>query len=80
VFAVDGDIVDTIKDEGHTGRFNHFQALATAVSGTVGLGNIAMVAVDISIGGPGATFRTNIVGLLGMSSKFVACTLGVNYR
>lgn len=62
------------------GEVNHFQALATAVSGTVGLGNIAMVAVAISIGGPGATFWMIIAGLLGMSSKFVECTLGVKYR
>ncbi|WP_440879610.1 alanine/glycine:cation symporter family protein [Tenacibaculum sp. C7A-26P2] len=64
----------------HSGEVNHFQALATAVSGTVGLGNIAMVAVAISIGGPGATFWMIIAGLLGMSSKFVECTLGVKYR
>ncbi|MEK6155353.1 alanine/glycine:cation symporter family protein [Flavobacteriaceae bacterium 3-367] len=80
VHAVDGDIVDTIRDEGHHGEVNHFQALATAVSGTVGLGNIAMVAVAISIGGPGATFWMIVAGLLGMSSKFVECTLGVKYR
>ncbi len=80
VHEVEGDIVDTIKDEGHHGEVNHFQALATAVSGTVGLGNIAMVAVAISIGGPGATFWMVIAGLLGMSSKFVECTLGVKYR
>ncbi len=80
VHEVDGDIVDTIKDEGHHGEVNHFQALATAVSGTVGLGNIAMVAVAISIGGPGATFWMVMAGLLGMSSKFVECTLGVKYR
>ena len=48
VQTVDGDLVDTIKDEGHLGEVNHFQALATAVSGTVGLGNIAMIAVAIS--------------------------------
>ena len=54
--------------------------MATAVSGTVGLGNIAMVAVAISIGGPGATFWMILAGLLGMSSKFVECTLGVKYR
>ena len=64
----------------HTGQVNHFQALTTAVSGTVGLGNIAMVAVAISIGGPGATFWMVLAGLLGMSSKFVECTLGVKYR
>ena len=80
VYEVDGDIVDTIKDESHYGEVNHFQALATAVSGTVGLGNIAMVAVAISIGGPGATFWMVVAGLLGMSSKFVECTLGVKYR
>ena len=77
---VDGDIPDTIKDEGHHGEVNHFQALATAVSGTVGLGNIAGVAVAIGIGGPGATFWMIVAGLLGMSSKFVECTLGVKYR
>lgn len=77
---VDGDLKGTIKDEGHLGEVNHFQALATAVSGTVGLGNISMVAVAISIGGPGATFWMVLAGLLGMSSKFVECTLGVKYR
>ncbi len=76
----DGDIKDTIRDESHHGEVNHFQALATAVSGTVGLGNIAMVAVAISIGGPGATFWMVLAGVLGMSSKFVECTLGVKYR
>lgn len=80
VNVVDGDVVDTIKDESHHGEVNHFQALATAVSGTVGLGNIAMVAVAISLGGPGATFWMVIAGLLGMSTKFVECTLGVKYR
>lgn len=62
------------------GEVTHFQALATAVSGTVGLGNIAGVAVAISLGGAGATFWMIIAGLLGMSSKFVECTLGVKYR
>lgn len=80
VNQIDGDLVDTIKDEGHLGEVNHFQALATAVSGTVGLGNIAMVAVAISFGGPGATFWMVLAGLLGMSTKFVECTLGVKYR
>ena len=78
--TVTEDIKDTIKDEGHFGEVNHFQALTTAVSGTVGLGNIAMVAVAISFGGPGATFWMIVAGLLGMSSKFVECTLGVKYR
>jgi AGCS family alanine or glycine:cation symporter len=76
----DGDIPGTIRDESHHGEVNHFQALATAVSGTVGLGNIAGVAVAVSLGGPGATFWMIICGLLGMSSKFVECTLGVKYR
>lgn len=80
ILTVDGDIPDTIKDEGHHGEVNHFQALATAVSGTVGLGNIAGVAIAVGIGGPGATFWMIIAGLLGMSSKFVECTLGVKYR
>jgi AGCS family alanine or glycine:cation symporter len=75
-----GDIPDTIKNEAHHGEVNHFQALATAVSGTVGLGNIAGVAVAVAVGGPGATFWMIIAGLLGMSSKFVECTLGVKYR
>ena len=75
-----GDIPGTIRDESHHGEVNHFQALATAVSGTVGLGNIAGVAVAVSLGGPGATFWMIICGLLGMSSKFVECTLGVKYR
>jgi len=80
VHVVEGDVVDTIMKESHTGEVNHFQALATAVSGTVGLGNIAGVAIAIAIGGPGATFWMIICGLLGMSSKFVECTLGVKYR
>ena len=62
------------------GQVTHFQALATAVSGTVGLGNIAGVAVAVSVGGAGATFWMIVCGLLGMSSKFVECTLGVKYR
>ncbi|UIJ73968.1 sodium:alanine symporter family protein [Aurantimonas sp. HBX-1] len=62
------------------GEVTHFQALATAVSGTVGLGNIAGVAVAVSIGGPGATFWMILAGLLGMASKFTECTLGVKYR
>ena len=62
------------------GQVTHFQALATAVSGTVGLGNIAGVAVAVSLGGAGATMWMILAGLLGMSSKFVECTLGVKYR
>jgi len=67
-------------DPNAPGQVTHFQALATAVSGTVGLGNIAGVAVAISLGGAGATFWMILCGLLGMSSKFVECTLGVKYR
>lgn len=78
--AIDGDIVDTIEDESKDGEVTHFQALATAVSGTVGNGNIAGVALAIALGGPGATFWMIICGLLGMSTKFVECTLGVEYR
>ena len=78
--AIDGDIKDTINDEGKDGEVTHFQALATAVSGTVGNGNIAGVALAIALGGPGATFWMIICGLLGMSTKFVECTLGVQYR
>ncbi|MDH3902967.1 MAG: alanine:cation symporter family protein [Xanthomonadales bacterium] len=62
------------------GEVTHFQALATALSGTVGLGNIAGVAVAVSLGGPGATFWMILAGFLGMSSKFTECTLGVKYR
>jgi len=78
--AIDGDIVDTIEDESKEGEVTHFQALATAVSGTVGNGNIAGVALAIALGGPGATFWMVVCGLLGMSTKFVECTLGVQYR
>ena len=78
--AIDGDIKDTIRDESQEGEVSHFQALATAVSGTVGLGNIAGVAVAIALGGPGATFWMIICGLIGMATKFVECTLGVKYR
>lgn len=67
-------------DPSAPGQVTHFQALATAVSGTVGLGNIAGVAVAVSIGGAGSTLWIIVAGLLGMSSKFVECTLGVKYR
>jgi len=80
VNIVDGDVTDTIRDESQEGEVSHFQALATAVSGTVGNGNIAGVALAIALGGPGATFWMIICGLLGMSTKFVECTLGVQYR
>jgi len=62
------------------GEISHFQALTTALSGTVGLGNIAGVGAALAIGGPGATFWMILVGLLGMATKFAECTLGVKYR
>ncbi|HEX2176607.1 MAG TPA: alanine/glycine:cation symporter family protein [Nocardioidaceae bacterium] len=62
------------------GEVTHFQALASALSGTVGLGNIAGVAVAVTLGGPGATFWMILAGLLGMCTKFVECTLGQKYR
>ncbi|MEX1235673.1 MAG: alanine/glycine:cation symporter family protein [Roseovarius sp.] len=67
-------------DPNDAGEVSHFQALTTALSGTVGLGNIAGVAVAIGIGGPGATFWMILAGLLGMASKFTECTLAVKYR
>jgi len=65
---------------GDPGEISQFQALTTAVSGTVGIGNIAGVAVAISMGGPGATLWLIIAGFLGMSTKMAECTLGVRYR
>lgn len=67
-------------DENAAGEVTQFQALSTALSGTVGLGNIAGVAVAISTGGPGATFWMIIIGFCAMSLKFAECTLGVKYR
>ncbi|HUF30249.1 MAG TPA: alanine/glycine:cation symporter family protein [Gemmatimonadaceae bacterium] len=67
-------------DPKDAGEVSHFQALATALSATVGLGNIAGVAIAVSIGGPGATFWMIVAGLLGMTSKFTECTLGQQYR
>lgn len=63
-----------------SGEVSHFQALTAALSGTVGVGNIAGVAIAVSLGGPGATFWMILAGLLGMSSKFVECSLGTMYR
>lgn len=74
------DEIDEHEGEGEEGEVSHFQALATAVSGTVGNGNIAGVALAIAVGGPGATFWMILCGLIGMSTKFVECTLGVKYR
>ena len=74
------NIIETMRDDGADGEVSHFQALTAALSATVGLGNIAGVAVALSIGGPGATFWMIVAGLLGMASKFAECTLGVKYR
>ena len=68
---------DNPDDPGET---SHFQALSTALSATVGLGNIAGVAIAISIGGPGATFWMILAGFFGMAAKFTECTLGQMYR
>ncbi len=75
------DLIRGKFDEaGDKGEVSHFQALTTALSATVGMGNIAGVAIAVSIGGPGATLWMILAGLLGMSSKFTECTLGVKYR
>lgn len=66
--------------DGHDGEISHFQAISTACASTVGLGNIAGVAVAIAMGGPGATFWLIVAGFLGMTTKFTECTLGVKYR
>jgi AGCS family alanine or glycine:cation symporter len=68
------------SDHTSSGETSHFQALATALSGTVGLGNIAGVALAVKLGGAGATFWMIAAGVLGMASKFTECTLGVRYR
>ena len=65
---------------GDEGEVSHFEALTTALSATVGLGNIAGVAIAVSVGGPGATFWMIVAGLLGMSSKFTECSLAMIYR
>ena len=62
------------------GQITHFQALTTAISGTVGLGNIAGVAIGIAMGGPGVAFWLFLAGFFGMATKFAECTLGVKYR
>ena len=67
-------------EEDHEGEISHFQALSSALSATVGLGNIAGVAVAVGTGGPGAVFWMVVAGFLGMSSKFVECSLGQMYR
>ena len=68
------------KDPSAEGEISHFRALATAISGTVGVGNIGGVAVAISLGGAGAAFWLFVAGFLSMSTKLIECTLGVKYR
>lgn len=68
------------RAEQQRGDTSHFQALATALSGTVGLGNIAGVAVAVTVGGPGAAFWMVVAALFGMATKFCECTLAVKYR
>jgi len=79
-----GHAIDILRgkydDPDDEGEVSHFQALAAALSGTVGLGNIAGVAVAVSVGGPGAVFWMTMAGFFGMSSKFVECTLAQKYR
>ena len=67
-------------DDDAPGEITHFQALCTALSGTVGIGNIGAIAFAIAIGGPGALFWLVVAGFLGMTTKFAECTLGVKYR
>ena len=74
------DLVEEKFNSKADGEVSHFQALSTAVSGTVGIGNIGGVAIAISIGGPGATFWLIVAGFLGMTTKFIECTAGVLFR
>ena len=79
-----GHALDVVRgkydDPNDAGEVSHFQALTAALSGTVGVGNIAGVAFAVSLGGPGAIFWLIVAGLVGMTTKFVECTLGVKYR
>ena len=69
-----------LHNDKHQGEISHFQALTAAMSGTIGVGNMAGVAITVSLGGPGAIFWLIVAGLVGMTTKFVECTLGVKYR
>jgi len=83
-FRLFGHAIDCVRgrytDPSETGEISHFQALSAALSATVGMGNIAGVAVAVGVGGPGAIFWMVMAGLLGMSSKFAECSLGQKYR
>ena len=78
--AEDGNVEETDENEEVPGEISHFQALTTALSATIGMGNIAGVAVAITIGGPGAIFWLWVSGLIGMSTKFFTCTLSILFR
>lgn len=69
-----------LRNDAHEGEISHFQALTAAMSGTIGIGNMAGVAITVSLGGPGAIFWLIVAGLVGMTTKFVECSLGVKYR
>ncbi|MBE9041006.1 alanine:cation symporter family protein [Oscillatoriales cyanobacterium LEGE 11467] len=73
-------VLGRYDDPDEAGEVTHFEALSTALSATVGLGNIAGVAIAIQLGGPGAVFWMTVAGLFGMTSKFVECTLAQKYR
>lgn len=74
------DLSTKTSDEKSSGEISHFEALSSALSGTVGLGNIASVPLAIVLGGPGAIFWMIVAGFFGMSSKFAECSLAVKYR
>ena len=78
--VVQGKYVSKEKKQDDLGEVSHFQALTAALSATVGLGNIAGVAIAVSLGGPGATFWMIMAGLIGMASKFTECTLAQMYK
>ncbi len=73
-------VMGKFDDHDDPGEISHFQALCTALSATVGLGNIAGVAVAISMGGPGAVFWMAMAGIIGMATKYAECTLAIMYR
>ncbi|OCR01704.1 alanine glycine permease [Oscillatoriales cyanobacterium USR001] len=73
-------VMGKYDDPNDSGQVSHFQALATALSGTIGLGNIAGVAIAIQLGGPGASFWMTLAGFVGMTSKFMECGLATKYR
>ena len=76
--------IDVIRgrydDPSDPGEISHFQALTSALSATIGLGNIAGVAIAVSVGGPGAVFWMVITAVFGMASKLASCTLAIIYR